>query len=575
VPDDELTNATIPVSPPPPPEEAAAVTAPFPEPVPLTRKRVYVCGAVVLAAAAALYFGPPSPSDAMDYRITKEQAKTVATWHVQRPFARIIATPVEGFRSWDAESQREEGGAPGGFDSIAATYLVHNGVSIPDLIRIFQEKIEAGTWMVRFFTPLKKEEVFVEVDPRTSRMVGYHKYQEEEKAGPSLTQEAALALAGRAFRTYGLDPRQFEIKEALSYLQPNRLDWLFHFDEKTPVGPNAYRRVTVRVAGAEVTQFNKTVKVPESVYREAATQTLTNVVLFVLVIVGVFAAIAIVVAGLVIACLRYGFAWRRALRWTLVLSIIPVARVAAQYESMLFGYSTTVAWETFRVSMITGFVTQVGWQVGAIFLAVAGLEATVPYALSVLTAEGRARFGRSAVVAAVTAIGVLVIADVAARFAAHAMPWAGEVALGAPPEVATFLPALTEGGGALMAALIVPAAVALYAFALRKRTAAITVAVVFLMTLDPLATMRQMPVMLLRSLILGVLVWVLARYVLGANALAWPLFAFLGLTLQTAAMLARHGRPDLLANALALAAMAVAAALWVWRGNARRARFPL
>jgi hypothetical protein len=212
VPDDELSNATMPVSSPPQKDEAAVVAAQFPEAMRLTPARVYVCIALVLAAAAAMVFRPASPSDAIDYRITKEQAKTIATWHVQRPFARIIALPVEGFRSWDRESRREDGGAPGDFDAIAATYLVHKGVSIPDLTRIFREKIEAGTWMVRFFTPMQKEEVFVEVDPRKSRMVGYHKYQDEAKPGPSLPQQAALTLASRAFRTYGLDPQEFELK---------------------------------------------------------------------------------------------------------------------------------------------------------------------------------------------------------------------------------------------------------------------------------------------------------------------------------------------------------------------------
>ncbi len=575
VPDDDLTNATMPTAPPPKKDEAAAVVAPqFPEAMRLTRTRVYLCIAVVLIAVAAMIFRPASPSDAMDYRITKEEAKRIATWHVQRPFARVIALPVEGFRSWDRESPREDGGAPGGFDEIAATYLVQKGVSIPDLIAIFRQKIEAGTWMVRFFTPTKKEEVFVEVDPRTSRLVGYHKYQDEAKAGPSLSQEAAIALASRAFRVYGIDPGDFELKESLSYLQPSRLDWLFHFDERTALGSlstdqGAYRRVTVRVAGNEVTQFNKTIKVPESVYREAATQTLLNVIVFVLMIVGIVTLAAIVIAGLVIASRAQGLPWRRALRWTVALSIIPIANIASRYESLLFGYSTSVAWETFQVSLITKFVTDVGLQVGVIFLALAALEAAVPYALSVVTADGRARFGKSAVVAALTAIGVLLIADTVTRVAAHAMPWIGEVTLAAPREVATLLPALTEGGSALTSAIVVSAAIALYALALQRWAAPITIVAVFLATLDPLATMQQAPAMLVRSLLFALIVWGLARYVLGANPLAWPLFILIGSMLQTAAMLARHSRPDLLANALALVVFAAAAAVWALRGDGR------
>jgi membrane protease YdiL (CAAX protease family) len=577
VPDDGLTNATMPVSPPPDAAEAAAAVAQFPEAKPLTARRVYLCIALVLVAVAAVVLRPASPSEAIDYRITKEQAKTIATWHVQRPFARIIALPVEGFRSWERDDPREDGGAPGGFDSIAATYLVQKGVPIAELTKIFREKIEAGTWMVRFFTPMKKEEAFVEVDPRTSRVVGYHKYQNEENAGPSLPQGAALALASRAFRTYGLDPAAFELKESLSYLQPRRLDWLFHFDERKPLDsmsnvPAAFRRVTVRVAGAEVTQFNKTVKVPESVYREAATQTGLNFALLVMKILGMVALLAIVIAGLVIASRKHGLPWRRALRWTLVLAIIPIAGVAVQYESMLFSYSTSVAWETFRVSLLTSFVTQVGMQVGLIFLALAGLEAAVPYALSIGTAEGRARFGKSAVIAALTAISAILIADVAARFVAHAMPWMGQVDIAAPDTVATLLPALTESGSALTAAIVVSGAIALFALTLRRWGAAVTIAAVFLASVDPLATARQTPIMLVRALLVALIVWVVARYVLDGNPLAWPLFVFMGLTLQNASSLARNSRPDLLANALALVVFAAAAAVWVWRSNGRIVR---
>lgn len=567
VPDDDLTNATLPTSPPPAKVETAAVAAQFGDAMRLTRTRVYVCIALVLVAVAAIAFRPGSPSDAIDYRINKEQAKTIATWHVQRPFASIIALPVDGFRSWDRGDSREDGGAPGGFDGIAATWLVQNGVSIPELTKIFREKIEAGTWMVRFFTPMKKEEVFVEVDPRTSKVVGYHKYQNEENAGPSLAQPQALATASQAFRRYGLDPAAFELKESLSYLQPRRLDWLFHFDERKPLAPEAFRRVTVRVAGAEVTQFNKTIKVPESVYRDAATQTLLNVVLFVLKIAGMVMLVAIVIAGLVIASRRHGLPWRRALRWTLVLSIIPIASYVARYESQLFGYSTSVAWETFRVSLITNFVFEVGMQVGMIFLALAGLEAAVPYALNVLTAEGRARFGKSAVIAALTAISVLVIADVGARFVAHAVPSSGEVMISVPGEVATPLPALTEGGLALMGSIVLSGVVALYAITLRRWAAAITIVGVFFATLDPLVTARQAPLMLARGVVVALIVWGLARYVLDANPLAWPLFVFIGTTLQTAASLAQNSRPDLLANALVLVLFAAAAAVWAWRSG--------
>ena len=566
--DDALSNATMPVAPPPAHPEAAIAAAEFPAPIRATRTRVLVCIALVAAAIVAIVFRPVTPNDAIDYRITKEQAKEIAKTRVHQLFAYVIATPVEGFRSWDRDSPREDGGAPSDFDSIAATYLMHSGMSARDLVRVFRTSIEGGTWMVRFFTPLKKEEIFVEIDPRTSRVIGFHKYQDERNPGPSLAQADALAIARRAFAAYGVDVNRFQLEDALTFQQPRRRDWLFHFEERAPLVARAFRRVTVRVAGAEVTQFNKHVKVPESVYREASTQTLLNVALFVLQVIGVIALLALVVTGLVIATRTHGLPWRRALRWTLMLAVLPLAGLVAQHEEMLFGYSTSVAWETFRISLATAYIRNFAMQLGMLFLALAGLEAAVPYATTLLTREGRARFGRSAVIAAVTAIAVAALAVMALQWIETLVPRATSAGFGAPIEVAIPLPGLVEGARAVFGAIVACGAIALFATGVRKHAAALTIAAVFLAALDAGSTPAQLPLMLARAAMLAVLTWIIARWILDANPLAWPLAIFLGTALNTIATLASNHRPDLLANAIGLGAVLFVTILWFWRRDA-------
>jgi membrane protease YdiL (CAAX protease family) len=565
VPDQDLSNETMPVEPLVASSEVDAppvVVGDTPT-APLTGRRIAICAVLIVAAAIAVAMKPVSPNDAVDYRITKERAKEIARTAVKGDFAYVIAAPVEGFRSWNAESAREDGGGPGGFDGTAATWLVRGGMSVQRLVDIFRESIEAGTWTVRFFTPLQKEEIYVEVDPRKSRVIGYHKYQAEESAAPSLEQGAALALARDAFATYGVDVNAFELKEALSFQQPVRRDWLFHFDERMPLAPRAFRRVTVRVAGDEVTQFHKTIDVPESVYREASTQTLLNLILFVLKIAGMVVLLSLVIAGLVVATRAHGLPWRRALRWTLILSLIPAVRFAADAESLLFSYSTSIAWETFLVGLITEFVRTVGLQAGIMFLALAGLEAAMPHMLGAVTRAGRARFGRSAVVAVLTALAILVLMDAVVGAVAHALPWTASVELSAPVQVATPFPALTEAAQALFGAIIIAAAVALYTTALpRKRLAFVTIAAIFCASIDPIVTARQAPLMLACALVIALVAWVIARYVLNGNPLAWPLAVFTGATLNVAAVLFENHRPDLLANAVALVVLALAALIW-------------
>ena len=561
VPDDDLTNATMPVHDPPAQPEVARAAAQFPPPMPTPRWRWIACAAAVIIAAMAIVYRAPSPDDAIDYRIDPDRAKEIAKTRVKEPFAYVIATPVEGFRYWDPGSSREDGGSPGGFDDIAATYLVQN-TSVQELTKIFRDRLEAGTWTVRFFTPMKKEEIFVEVDPRTSRVIGYHKYQDEQNPGPSLAQPQALAIAQRAFASFAIDVNQFELKEALSFQQPRRRDWLFHFQERDALGAQAFRRVSVRVAGSEVTQFNKHVHIPESVRREATTETLMHVILLAMKIAGSVALLALIVTGVILASRAHGLPWRRAARWTLVLSIIPIASSVAQYEQMLFAYNTSVAWETFRISLATNFVRNVALQAGLLFIALAGLEAAVPYALSLGTREGRARFGRGAVAAALTALGVVVIADVALEWVNALFPRAAQISLSIPGSIATPWPSLIDASQAIIAALIVSGAVAMYSVALRKHAALITIVAVFCALADPSVTPAQAPLMLVRALLIALLVWVVARYIFGANPLAWPLVVFLAITLQTAAVLLSNHRPDLVAHGVALLVLAAAAIVW-------------
>jgi len=566
VPDDELTNAAMPTEPLLEDVEVEThVAAELPPPMRVTRTQLVVCAIAILIAALLVAFRPPSIDDVVDYRISGTQAKEIAKTRVTEPFAYVIATPVEGFRQWSAPSPREDGGAPGGFDDVAASYLVQKGMPVRELTRVMRDDVEAANWIVRFFTPMKKEEIFVEIDPRTARVVGYHKYQDEQNPGASLGREEALTLARRAFAAYGMDAARFEVKEALTFQQPRRRDWLFHFEDRTPIAFDVFRRVSVRVAGSEITQFNKHVHVPEGVRRAADEQTLLHALLLAMKLAGAVTILALIVTGLIVASRAHGLPWRRALRWTLALAVIPIAAQAAQYESMLFGYSTSVAWETFLVSVATTLVTRIGLQLAMIFLAVAGLEAALPYALSLLGAEGRARFGRSAAVAALTAVALAVIGAAAIDWLRYLWPRTADLSLVAPAAITFPFPSLILGMQAISAALIASSAVALYTVALRRRVAAVTISALFGLATPLVVTSAQAPRMLFEAALLAGIAWVIARYVLDGNPLAWPLAIFSAVCLQGTALLLSQHRTELLLHGAALVAFVVIAMLFAAR----------
>ncbi|HET8797993.1 MAG TPA: hypothetical protein VFO89_09900, partial [Thermoanaerobaculia bacterium] len=231
------------------------------------------------------------------------------------------------------------------------------------------------------------------------------------------------------------------------------------------------------------------------------------------------------------------------------------------------GYQTSIAWETFRVRQITQLVQFLGLQLGVLFLAIAGLDAALPYARRIFTREARARFGRGAAIAAMTAMAIAVIALVANRHLESRVRSAAEVTLFAPAEAAMALPALVEIAQSLLTAIIVSAAVALFTVAARTRATLFAILGLFFVMLDPGVTLAQAPLMLVRTLAAALVVWLIARYVLDANPLAWPATIFLALTLSAAATFLQHTRPDLIANGIALMAIAAGVVVWLLAGG--------
>jgi len=565
--DDDLSNAAIPMKPAPVRVEREEAPVTYPEAPPLTANRVILCVGVIAIACILAAVRPASPDDATDYRTTGDQAEAIAA-----PFragAKTFVAPVEGFRSWVASSSREEGGSPGGFDSVALDYMLHHGMPMKAIVQLLTAKVEAGTWIVRSFTPLQKDESLTEVDARAARVIGYHKLQDEKRVGARLDQPAAQAIAQNAFARFGANINQFDLKEALAFQQPNRRDWLFHFQERTPIVAEAYRRISVRVQGSQVTQFTTTIKIPEQAYRDAEQTNFLNVIFGVLRIVGVIAVLTLTVAGFVMAARKH-FPWRRPARLTAMMAIIPIAVAIERFETLLFTYDTSISWETFINSqLVTAFVVA-AFQIGLLFLAFAGIEASHPQALDWLRREGRARFGRPALVAALTALGVIVIGRVVLQWIAQMFPSiapAGGVDI--PGSVNMAAPALLAIGQSVVRAIELSAVVALFVVGVRgmpraeRYGDAVAAVSTFLMLLDSSSHGAEAALMLLTAAIGAALAWFLIRQVLRDNLLAYPVAAALALLISSAASMLQNHRSDLTVNGAIVIVAAIALAAWI------------
>jgi hypothetical protein len=240
----------------------------------------------------------------------------------------------------------------------------------------------------------------------------------------------------------------------------------------------------------------------------------------------------------------------------------------ADYESQLFGYRTSVSWQTFAADLAVQLARDTAFKIVLIFLALAAIETAVPFAWQLFGREARARFGRGAVVSALSAIAILGSVRLAMQALASLFPRAAMIrGFYIPESVTVPLPSLIDLAQALYSTLTSTGAIAMAAVAIaslpRKRglAAAITIGIIFCATLDPGVTTIETPLMLIRAAVTAVTLWLIARFVLNGNVLAWPLAIFLAELLPGALFLLQNHRFDLRMHAvieLAVAATIVA-----------------
>ena len=418
-----------------------------------------------------------------------------------------------------------------------------------------------------------KEEIFVEVDPRDPDaafpVLAFHRYLAEDEAGPELGREAAEAIADRSFEAYHVDRSRFAVQEALSFRQPNRLDWLFHYEEKEPLAGEAFRRVSVRIAGDRVSQFATTVKIPEKVERESRQRTFVNAAFLIARIAGLLAILSMVVAGIVTWVRSATFRWRRSIRWTLYLSPLPILSAALQTDNLLSQYQTSIQWPTFMIIMGVSLLVLVATQIVIVWLALSVIETIFPFAPSLLTREGRSRFGRSAGILTVTAISLLAIVSSLESWIPHLMPSSATLPFISPsPLVSTAIPILPVIWRAVFQAILGSASIASLFALIQEQPkwrigihATLFASLVFV-ALDSSASVAQIPVAIVEALGSTLVIYGIVVLVFRGNYLAYPLAILTSIFFRQGLDMLQNHRIDL--QLYGWLALAIAATTLVW-----------
>ncbi len=512
---------------------------------------------VLLGAAASQWV----PSAAEGVGVTRRPAA------VQRAVAEFLAR-----RGVDVAGWRVVVTARGEvLDRAVRRYLLeHGGVAA---VQRFAAEVPA--WRVRVFRGEEREEWQLEVDDRSGAVVRYRHTLREEAPGPTLTEAEARSLAEASLRELGMDPAALAFKEFAAERRPARLDYVFTFaDPARRVGEAEYL-VSVTIQGDAVDGHVRRIKLPEAWERQRARATAWH---YALVAVRIGALAWLVVAGL-LALARAQRAgtlpWRAVWLPTGAAAAVLAAAAAVNYPLLWQEYVTAWPIAVFRTSMLIGLTIAVLLKVAGIVLALAMLVAAQPVAVGAFAAAARRRVAASSVGAALVVVGGALLwgaaVDLARSRAPRLFP---DAPVEIPANLATALPAVGGLGNAVTAAIFLVALVGVAAYLVGQasrgwqRLLLVAVGAVALVPGGADATAGELACGLLQGAALVGLAWVLVRFVLASNPVAYLLAAGWGAAARAALpLLSQPGPRYAFEGMLLLVLAAVAGLLWLYRAG--------
>ncbi len=210
----------------------------------------WLLAGILGAAVAYTYFFRAFPEASVEFKVPRADALAIA-----KQFAVAQGAQLGGYDSTIVFD----------LDDTAKTYLERE-VGLQQANQTMANEIHIWYWQTRFFRPLKKEEFDVRVDPGGG-IVGFEHKLEEAAPGARLERAAAQAAAESFLRdTLHADLSRYEFREQEANLteRPARRDWSFSWERGGFRAKDAPYRLTVTLAGDQVSGYREFLKVPEA-----------------------------------------------------------------------------------------------------------------------------------------------------------------------------------------------------------------------------------------------------------------------------------------------------------------------
>lgn len=214
-------------------------------------KRLLLACAAVAALSLFVgvrYYFQAFPEASIEFRVTRESSVPVA-----ESFLRGLRLDPKPYRH----------AAIFGFDDEQKTFLERE-LGVAESNRLLETTVRLWRWQHRWFRPLQKEELSVEVTTK-GEVVGFEHLLAEDAPGPNLPTERARQLA-EAFLagTMRRPLASLAFVEASTQTRPHRTDHSFTWKVIGSEVKGADYRVAVDVAGGAVSGYREWLKVPDT-----------------------------------------------------------------------------------------------------------------------------------------------------------------------------------------------------------------------------------------------------------------------------------------------------------------------
>ena len=414
---------------------------------PLSRARLGIAAAAVLAGLAVFALEKPDLVPEVDYRLTSGQALVRGSGHLT-----ALGVEVDSWRAVVTQSTLWHGAAVEYRDERAGPAAA---------AALYEDDLAPALWRLRLYRPGEKEEWEVRLRPEDGVVYDVRHQLAEEAPGDSLSEEEAKAVALDHLRSYGLDPASFALKEASAEDLPGRRDHWFVWEAKEGDRRNldeARFRCRVHVAGGEAADLDRFIKLPEDWLRERREGSWWRTVLE-WTPVGAAIAVSVHLLVLLVGHIRSGtLAWRRPLRLGLFAASVLALGQLNELPAFYAFYTTETPLTLYLITGVAGFLLG-SVLLGLLVALAAGLCGSLyPGAADRLNRHGLRPQLRDAVPLSILAVAGALALDRLGGILAAAFPAGAPSPSPEIPSVDSWAPALGGLLGAVGTGLVLPLA---------------------------------------------------------------------------------------------------------------------